>query len=295
MTADELLTALFNAGIAISIGATVLSLGLMFTVSQLIAPLRRVGLVVVMIVLCVVVVPAVSWGIAEAFPIDDDYVDGLVLATLGAGSAAALKGAQLAKRADLPLAVSLVVVLQLANIVSVPIWAGQVVSGASLSAWDIVKDLLLLVLLPLVVGLFLRARHGEHSAGWQAGLTKIANLALAIALAAGIAVNWDVIVDMFGSWVLVASLVIIAVAVVLGRLVGGRVAETRDTTGLVAGFRFGSLGLIIIGTQLGGGADYLGPAITFALLDFLIPFALALELGRKAASAGAATDGAASP
>jgi len=132
-----------------------------------------------------------------------------------------------------------------------------------------------------VVGLFLRARHGEHSAGWQAGLTKIANLALAIALAAGIAVNWDVIVDRFGSWVLVASLVIIAVAVVLGRLVGGRVAETRDTTGLVAGFRFGSFGLIIIGTQLGGGADYLGPAITFALLDFLIPFALALELGSQ--------------
>lgn len=295
MTADELLTALFNAGIAISIGATVLSLGLMFTVSQLIAPLRRVGLVVVMIVLCVLVIPAIAWGIAEAFPIDDDYVDGLVLATLGAGSAAALKGAQLAKRADLPLAVSLVVVLQLANIVSVPIWAGQVVSGASLSAWDIVKDLLLLVLLPLVVGLFLRARHGEHSAGWQPGLTKIANLALAIALASGIAVNWDVIVDMFGSWVLVASLVIIAVAIVLGGLVGGRVTETRDTTGLVAGFRFGSLGLIIIGTQLGGGADYLGPAITFALLDFLVPFALALELGRKAASAGAATGGAASP
>jgi len=102
-----------------------------------------VGLVVVMVVLCVLVVPAVAWGIAEAFPIDDDYVDGLVLATLGAGSAAAL---QLTKRADLPLAVSLVVVLQLANIVSVPIWAGQVVSGASLSAWDIVKDLLLLVL-----------------------------------------------------------------------------------------------------------------------------------------------------
>lgn len=73
MTADELLTALFNAGIAISIGATVLSLGLMFTVPQLVAPLRRVG---------------------------------LVLATLGAGTAAALKAARFAKRVDLPLAVS---------------------------------------------------------------------------------------------------------------------------------------------------------------------------------------------
>ena len=32
MTAQHLLTALFNAGIAISVGATVLSLGMTFTV-----------------------------------------------------------------------------------------------------------------------------------------------------------------------------------------------------------------------------------------------------------------------
>jgi len=59
------------------------------------------------------------------------YVPGLVLATIGAGSAASLKAAQLARRADLPLAVSVVVVLQLVNIVAVPLWAGQVVTGAS--------------------------------------------------------------------------------------------------------------------------------------------------------------------
>ena len=39
------------------------------------------------------------------------------------------------------------------DILAVPLWAGHVVSGASISAWDIVKDLLLLVLLPLAVGL----------------------------------------------------------------------------------------------------------------------------------------------
>ena len=38
MTANQLLTALFNAGIAISIGATVLSLGMTYTVGQLVAP-----------------------------------------------------------------------------------------------------------------------------------------------------------------------------------------------------------------------------------------------------------------
>jgi BASS family bile acid:Na+ symporter len=146
VTADQLLTALFNAGIAISIGATVMSLGMTYTVDRLVAPLHRVVLVIVMVVLNAGVIPAIAWGIAEITPMDSTYVPGLVLATLGAGSAASLKAAQLAGRADLPLAVSVVVVLQLVNIVAVPLWAGQVVTGASISAWDIVKSLLLVVL-----------------------------------------------------------------------------------------------------------------------------------------------------
>jgi predicted Na+-dependent transporter len=112
-------------------------------------------------------------------------------------------------------------------------------------------------------------------------LVKIANLALVIAIAAGVAVNWQAIVDLFGSWVLAASVLIVAIATGLGMLVGRTSAETRNTTGLVSGLRFGSLGLIIIGTQLGGNPDYLGPAIVFALLDLLFPMLLALEIGRR--------------
>ena len=282
MSADQLLTALFNAGIVISVGATVLSLGMTFAVAQLLAPLRRVGLVVTMVVLNAVVIPAVAWGVAKGLPINDAYVGGLVLATLGAGSAAGIKAAQLAKNADLPLAVSIVVVLQLVNIVSVPIWAGQVVSGASLSAWDILKSLLLLVLIPLIVGLVVKARYPDLAAEWTGGLVKIANLALVIAIAAGISVNWQTIVDLLGSWVLVTSLLIIVIALALGLLFGGKNGQTRTTTGLVSGMRFGSLGLIIIGTQLGGNPDYLGPALVFALLDVLLPIVLAIEIGRRA-------------
>jgi BASS family bile acid:Na+ symporter len=281
MSADQLLTALFNAGIVISVGATVLSLGMTFTVAQLLAPLRRTGLVVAMVALNAVVIPAIAWGVAKGLPINEAYVDGLVLATLGAGSAAGIKAAQLAKNADLALAVSVVVVLQLVNIVSVPIWAGQVVSGASLSAWDILKSLLLLVLIPLIIGLVAKARYPDHAAEWTGGLVKIANLALVVAIAAGISVNWQTIVDLLGSWVLVASLVIIAIALTLGLLLGVKDTQIRTTTGLVSGMRFGSLGLVIIGTQLGGNPDYLGPALVFALLDVLLPIVLAIEIGRR--------------
>jgi predicted Na+-dependent transporter len=281
VTAQHALTLLFNAGIAISIGATVASLGMSFTVSQLVAPLRRVFLVLAIVVVNALVIPAAAWGIAKASPMSSQYVAGLVLATIGMGSAGALKAAQLAKRADLALAVSAVVVLQIVDIVAVPLWAGHVVSGASISAWDIVKDLLLLVLLPLVVGLLLKARYPDNAKGWQPDLVKASNLALVIALATGIAANWHTIVTMFGSWVIVTAIVIVAVGVVLGGLVGGRQWNTVTTTSLASGMRFGSLGLIIIGTQLNGGAKYIGPAITFSLVDLILPMLLAVEIGRR--------------
>jgi predicted Na+-dependent transporter len=295
VTGDQVLTALFNAGIAISVGATVLSLGMTFTVKQLLAPLRRVGLVIVMVTVNALVIPGVAWGIAAMSPMDDKYVPGLVLATLGAGSAASLKAAQIAGHADLPLAVSVVVVLQLVNIVAVPLWAGQVVTGTSISAGEIVRSLLALVILPLVVGLSIRTRYTKHADDWRPSLVKVANLALVIALATGITGNWSTITTMFGSWVIVIAVVIVMVAGALGALsglLGGkRDAEAITTTGLVSVFRFGSLGLIIIGSQLGGAAVYIGPAITFALVDFILPFALAVEIGRRAPRSSPSDDG----
>lgn len=285
MSAEQLLTHLFNAGVAVSIISTVLALGMSYSVAELVAPLRRVWLVVAMIVVNSVLVPAAAWGIAKALPIDESAVTGLTLAAIGAASAAGLKATQLARRADLALAVSLVVVLQLANLVAVPLWAGQVVSGASISATSILGNLLLLVLIPLALGLVVRARYAEHAATWQVELGKVSNLALAIALIAGIAVNWSAIVSLLGSWVLVASALTAIVSVVLGGLVGRADTETRTTTGLVSGLRFGSLGLIIIGTQLNGNADYLGPAIVFSLVDLILVLFLSVEIGRLGRSA----------
>lgn len=287
MTADKLLNLLFNAGVVVSIGATVLSLGMSYRVAELVAPLRRVWLVVLMIVVNAVLVPMAAYGIGKALPINSDAVVGLTLAAMGAGGAAGLKASQLARRADVALSVSIVVVLELVNLVSVPLWAGAVASGASISAGSILADLLLLVLAPLAIGLVIGARYPEQATNWPAELARISNLALGIALAAGISVNWQAIVSLLGSWVLLASVLIAIVGVVLGALVGRSDAETRVTTGLVSGLRFASLGFIIIGTQLNGNSAYLGPAIVFSLLNLIVVMFLAVEIGRRSGTAAA--------
>jgi hypothetical protein len=82
--------------------------------------------------------------------------------------------------------------------------------------------------------------------------------------------------------VIVIAIVIVIVAGVLGVLLGARSAEVRTTTGLVSVFHFASLGLIIIGSQLHGNPTYLGPAINFAPINFIVPLALAVEIGHRA-------------
>jgi len=281
VTVDQLFNALFNAGLFIMIVTLVMSLGMGFTVGQVVAPLRRVWVFVLAVTINVLVVPLVAWGLAKAFPITPDQVVGLVLVCVASAGPAGLKAAQLAKRADMALAVSLVIVLQLINIVAAPLWAQAVVTGASVSAAMIIKDLLLLVLVPLVLGLVGHARYTEHAEAWKAGLEKTSNIALYIAIAAGLAVNWADIVSLLGSWVLVAASVMILVFMGLGALIGLRNAPVAISGAMVTGMRFQPIGLIIITTQLGGNSAYLAPALVFALIDTVLMFGIGIEIGRR--------------
>lgn len=275
---DQLSGAVFRGGLAVAIVATVLSLGMTFSLAQLLAPLRRVRLVGTVLILNTIVLPAAAWGLATAVPISDAYVAGIALAAIGSAGAAGLKAAQLSQRADLPLAVGLVVVLQLANLVAVPLWAAVVVTGASLSRLTILQSLAALVLLPLVVGAAVRARSAHLADRLRPMLLRVGNLALVIALAAGIAGNWAVLLSVLGSWVLPAALAIAGTGLGLGLLVGGSDGPTRVTTSLVSGTRFSALGLIIVGTQFPGQAEFLASAITFSLVDFVVMIGVAITI-----------------
>lgn len=103
---------------AISITATVLSLGAPFTVAEIVAPLKRWMLVLSMIVVNSLLIPALARGIAKTFGPSNDAVTGITLAAIGAAGASGPKAAQLSKRADLAFAVSIVVVLQLVNLIA---------------------------------------------------------------------------------------------------------------------------------------------------------------------------------
>ena len=283
MTAQHLFNAIFDASVAVMILALVTGLGLSLTLEQILAPLRRVRVLVATVIANSVLAPLVGIGVCHALPLSTESRVGVELAVMAAAGPVGMKAAQLTKRADMAMALAFTIALQVVNIVAAPLWAKQIVTGATVDPWTIVKDLLLLVLVPLVIGQVLRARHGEHAAGWQAGLEKVSNMALLVAVVVGLAVNWKLFTSAIGSWVIVASVIIVVVCMALGWL-AGRVGDRQAaiSISMVAGMRFTPVGLIVIATVLHNDGAYLIPALIFSLVCTVIPIVAGIELGRAA-------------
>src|SRR5262249_17914076 len=216
MSVAHLFNAIFNAGLTVFLLTLVTSLGMTFSVKQILEPVRRVWLLAGTVVLNSGLAPLVAIGICHLFPLTAQARDAVELVMIAAGGPACLKSCELAKRADVAMAVSFTIVLQLVNIVAVPLWAKGIITGATVNPWSIVGDLLLLVLAPLVVGFILGGRYPEHRDSWKAGLEKTSNIALYIAIAVGVAVNWKSIVSVFGSLGILASAVLLVVYPALG-------------------------------------------------------------------------------
>ena len=280
MTAQQLFDNLFNAFLVVMLLALLSSLGMSFTVAQIVAPLRRVWVIVATLAMNCLLVPAICWGICIVFPLTNAQTTGIMLAFIASAGPAWLMAAKLTRRADMALAISVTIVLQIANIVAVPLWANAIVSGATVSPWLIIKDLCFLVLIPLAVGIVLRARYEDHSASWKPELERIANIALVFVIAFGVAANWKLIVDQIGSWVIIVSIVTTLVATGLGTLIGLRDAPTALSAAMVTGFRFPPIGLVVISTQLDNNPDILAPALVYSIVYTFLMLGLAAEIGR---------------
>jgi BASS family bile acid:Na+ symporter len=280
MTAAQLFNALFNTGLTVFLLTLVTSLGMTFSVTQILQPLRKVWLLVGVVVLNAGLAPLVAIGICHLFPLNSQARAAIALVMIAAGGPACLKSCELSKRADLAMAVSFTIVLQLVNIVVVPLWAKGIITGATVNPWSIVVDLLLLILAPLVIGFVVRGRYPEHRDSWKAGLEKISNIALWIAIAIGVGVNWKSIVSVLGTWVILASVVLIVVYAALGWAVAFRTQQSAITVSNITAMRFTPIGLLVISTVLHNQGAYLTPALVAGFIDTVVPFVIAAEIGR---------------
>jgi predicted Na+-dependent transporter len=215
----ELLNTLYNLMGLVFVLGTIISMGLSLTIKQITGPLRDARFVIIALLANFVVPPILALILIRVFSLDEPLAAGLLLVSLAAGAPSLPKTAVFAK-VDTAAATGLMVLLVVATIIILPIALPLLLTGISVTFWDIAAGLVYLILIPLAVSLFVRARYPEAAASALPIFAQASNLSLLILLVLMVVLNFSDVVSLLGSGGLLASLILVILTVVGGYLLG---------------------------------------------------------------------------
>ena len=168
------------------------ALGLGLTLRQIRVPLGNLRLVVFAAITNFIIVPLVAVGVGQLFGLAATLATGLLVLGLSAGAPFMPKVAGIAK-GDVALSAGLVVLLMVGTTMYMPVVLPQVVVGAQVDSLRVARFLVLLMLLPLVGGLMLRARRPVFAGRLRPILDQVSTGFLIAAIVVVMTVNFDAV------------------------------------------------------------------------------------------------------
>ena len=281
----EILTVIVKVGALMFIVSSMLAMGFSLTVPQIIAPLKNIRLVLLALALNFVAVPLVVWAIQAVIDLDQDIYTGLVLMGTAAGAPFLPKLAEAAK-GNAAFSVGLMVLLMVVTVVYMPLVLPLLLSGVSINAWDIAKSLIFLMLLPLGIALFVKARWSEIADGLHPLMAQASSIGIVVLIVGGVILQWDNIVSLIGTGGLIAIVIFLLVALVLGYFAGGSDAGTRSVMGLGTAQRNLSAAMVVAAQNFSDKPNVLVTVIVAGIIGLLLLMPIAGELGKRMSSSG---------
>jgi predicted Na+-dependent transporter len=273
-----------NLGVLTFVVSSMLAMGLSLTVAQILASLQDAGLVIRALATNFVVVPAVALLILFVIPLDKSLGIGLILLATAAGAPFLPKLAQAAK-GSAALSVGLMVLLMVTTVAYVPLVLPLLLPGVEVNPLEIARSLVLLMLLPLGIGLLLKARYEELAASLQPAMAQASSISLLAVFVLMLALNFRTVIGTVGSGAIIAALLLIALSFVTGYVLGG--SSTDPVVGLGTAQRNVSAAMVVAGSNFSD-PDVLVMIIVGALLMLVVLMPLAGELGKRRGSNGGA-------
>jgi len=224
--------------------SSMMAMGVGFSVRQIIDALRNVRLVSLALLANFVAMPLAALALDKMLKLDEPLGVGLLLLGAAAGAPFLPKLTELAK-GNLPFAVGIMVLLAVGTVGYLPLVLPLLLPGVTVNSGKIAGWLFLLTLLPLAVGLVLRAQYTEVAARVKPVLDWVCNLSLVpmvLLLAAG---NIDKILHVFGTRGILAGFLLIALGFGIGWTIGGPSVDTRRTLALGTGQRNIAAALVV--------------------------------------------------
>ena len=259
--------------------SSMLAMGAGLTVSLIAEPLRNVRLVVLALLANFVVMPLGALGLAKVLSLDEPFGIGLLLLGCAAGAPFLPKLAELAK-GNLAFAVGAMVLLMVVTVAYLPIVLPLLLPGITVHPWNIARSLLLLMLLPLVIGLVLKARYGDLAERVKPVLDWISNISLILLISLITAANIDKVLQVFGTRGILAGLLFIALGFGTGWLLGGPNADTKRVMALGTGQR-NIAAALVVASQSFSDAKVVVMVIVVAIIGLIILMPLSRALANR--------------
>jgi BASS family bile acid:Na+ symporter len=263
--------------------SSMLAMGLSLTVGQILAPLRNYKLILLALLANFVLMPFAAFLIARLLHLDQPL--GIALLLLGTASGAPFLPllARISK-GNLAFAVGLMVLLMVVTVGYMPLVLPLMLEGVSVDPLKIGRSLVFLMLLPLAIGLLVRARLSAFAAKAQPSLGRLSILSLALLIVLLLITNFQNVLSLYGTRGVLASIFFVAAGSGIGWLLGWPNSDARGVIALGTAQRNIAAALVV------GGQNFNDPKVVVMVvvvaivgLLLLMPFARYLaKLSQKA-------------
>jgi bile acid:Na+ symporter, BASS family len=260
---------------------SMLAMGTGLTPAQITEPLRNVRLVLLALLANFVLMPISAEALAKVLRVDEPVEVGLLLLGCAAGGPFLPTLAERAK-GDLAFAVSTMVLLMMSTVGYLPIVLPLLFPGVTVDPLPIARFLFLLMLLPLAAGLALNAFYEGFAARVKPILDWISNVSVILLLLLITAANIDKIPQVFGTFGFLAGLLLTAIGLGIGWLLGGRNVQIKRVMALGTGQRNAAAALVVA-SQSFGDPKVVVMVIVIALVQLIVLMPLSRALAFRGA------------
>ena len=279
---NEILETLAQLSVLVFVISSMLSMGLSLTTKQIIDPLRDIRLVVLALVANFVVVPIVAYVLTLALSLDESISIGLILVSTAAGAPFLPKLVEVAK-GNTAFSVGLMVLLMIVTIIFLPLVLPLLLQGVEVNPLDIAQSLVVMMLIPLAIGLFIKARYEDSAEKIRPTFAMAANIGILVLIVLGVVLNFEAMIDLVGSLGILAALIFLIVALGAGYLLGGSARSIKSVMALGTGQRNLSAAIVVAAQNFD--SDVLTYILVFAMIGFVVLFPAAGELGKRSKAA----------
>jgi bile acid:Na+ symporter, BASS family len=274
----ELLAKAVPVALLVFVVSSMLAVGLSLTVGQILVPLRNARLVILSLVANFVLMPLAALLIARVLRLDQPLAVALLLLGAAAGAPFLPKLAGVAQ-GNLAFAVGLMVLLMVLTVGYMPLVMPLLLEGVSVDPTQIARSLVMLMLLPLVVGLAVRARFAVAAGRTAPVLNKVSTMSLTIMIVLMLVTNIRSIIGLYGTRGVLASVVFLLVGFGLGWLLGGPARDTRSVLAMGTAQRNIAAALVV------GGQNFDEPqVVVMVVVVAIVGLLVLMPLGRGVAA-----------